>query len=164
MHPTHEHLQLSIAVLTVSDTRTAVTDEGGQLIQQLATKQSIPVVDYCIVADEPAQITAQITAWCDNDMIDAIIVTGGTGFSPRDITYDSIVPLFAKEMTGFGELFRMLSYEQIGARAMFSRATAGCTQQTAIYLLPGSTKAVKLGMEKLIFPTIQHFVGELHRL
>lgn len=163
MHPTHEKLQLKIAVLTVSDTRTALTDQGGQLIQKLAQQQGFSIVDYKIVQDEPAQLSEQVLAWCHNPHIDAIISTGGTGFTPRDVTYDTIAQLFEKEMTGFGELFRLLSYEDIGARAMFSRATAGCLLQTAIYLLPGSTNAVKLGMEKLILPTIQHFVGELHR-
>lgn len=163
MHPTHKDCDIHAAVLTVSDTRTTDTDKGGQQIKALLADVGFHTAQYRIVKDDAATIAQQVQAWCDDDAINAIIVTGGTGFTLRDVTYEALTPLFEKEMHGFGELFRSLSYEEIGPRAMFSRAVAGCLKQTAIYALPGSTNAVKLGMSKLIIPTVQHFIGELHR-
>ncbi|KOY83698.1 MogA/MoaB family molybdenum cofactor biosynthesis protein [Lysinibacillus macroides] len=164
MHPTHQQLSIQAAILTVSDTRTKADDRSGQRIHTFLQEASFDIIDYQLTKDEPASILHYIQQWCARPDINTIIVTGGTGFTPRDQTYDTIVPLFDKEMTGFGELFRTLSYEEIGPKAMFSRATAGSCQQTAIYLLPGSTNAVTLAMTKLINPTVQHFVGELNRL
>ena len=164
MHPTHHQLSIRAAILTVSDTRTTANDLGGQRIQSLLQEASFELVDYQISKDEPLEIANQIKKWCADQTINTIIVTGGTGFTPRDQTYDTIVPLFEKEMMGFGELFRSLSYEEIGPKAMFSRATAGSREKTAIYVLPGSLNAVTLAMTKLILPTAQHFVGELNRL
>lgn len=163
-HPTHDTLQVNIAVLTVSDTRTVDNDKGGALIQQLSTEAGFAVADYAIAKDEPDHLRYHIEQWSNDEAIHAIIITGGTGFTPRDQTYDTLLPLFEKEMTGFGELFRQLSYDEIGPRAMFSRSTAGVVANTAIYLLPGSTNAVQLAMSQLILPTIQHFVGELTRV
>lgn len=164
MHPTHHQQPIQVAILTVSDTRTKAEDHAGQRIQSLLHEAAFEVMDYQLTKDEPLDITRHIKNWCSDPTINTIIVTGGTGFTPRDQTYDTILPLFEKEMMGFGELFRMLSYEEIGPKAMFSRATAGSLQQTAIYVLPGSTNAVTLAMTKLIVPTVQHFVGELHRV
>ncbi|MFJ7953730.1 molybdenum cofactor biosynthesis protein B [Lysinibacillus sp. NPDC096418] len=164
MHPTHNELPIRAAILTVSDTRTKADDLGGQRIQSHLQEASFELVDYQLSKDEPLEIANQIKTWCANQSINTIIVTGGTGFTPRDQTYDTILPLFEKEMMGFGELFRSLSYEEIGPKAMFSRATAGSREKTAIYVLPGSTNAVTLAMSKLIVPTVQHFVGELNRL
>lgn len=164
MHPTHNELPIRAAILTVSDTRTKAADLGGQRIQSHLREASFELVDYQLSKDEPLDISNQIKTWCANRTINTIIVTGGTGFTSRDQTYDTILPLFEKEMMGFGELFRSLSYEEIGPRAMFSRATAGSREKTAIYVLPGSTNAVTLAMTKLILPTVQHFVGELNRL
>lgn len=164
MHPTHNELPIRAAILTVSDTRTKADDLGGQRIQSYLQEASFELVDYQLSKDEPLEISNQIKKWCADQSINTIIVTGGTGFTPRDQTYDTILPLFEKEMMGFGELFRSLSYEEIGPRAMFSRATAGSREKTAIYVLPGSTNAVTLAMSKLILPTVQHFVGELNRL
>jgi len=164
LHPTHQQLSIGAAILTVSDTRTKADDLSGQQIASLLEEAAFEVIDYEITKDEPADIAAQVKNWCENPAINTIIITGGTGFTPRDQTYDTIVPLFEKEMVGFGELFRSLSYEEIGPKAMFSRATAGSRNQSAIYLLPGSRNAVTLAMTKLILPTVQHFVGELNRL
>lgn len=164
MHPTHNELPIRAAILTVSDTRTKEDDLGGQRIQLHLQEASFELVDYQLSKDEPLEISKQIKVWCADQAINTIIVTGGTGFTPRDQTYDTILPLFEKEMMGFGELFRSLSYEEIGPKAMFSRATAGSREKTAIYVLPGSTNAVTLAMTKLILPTVQHFVGELNRL
>ncbi|MFJ7732847.1 molybdenum cofactor biosynthesis protein B [Lysinibacillus sp. NPDC097231] len=164
MHPTHHQQPIQAAILTVSDTRSKADDHGGQRIQTLLQEASFEIADYQISKDEPLEISKHVKYWCINPTINTIIVTGGTGFTPRDQTYDTILPLFEKEMMGFGELFRTLSYEEIGPKAMFSRATAGSRNQTAIYVLPGSTNAVTLAMTKLILPTVQHFVGELNRL
>lgn len=164
VHPTHQQQPIQVAILTVSDTRTKADDHAGQRIQSLLQEAAFEVVDYQLTKDEPLDIARHVKNWCSDPTINTIIVTGGTGFTPRDQTYDTILPLFEKEMMGFGELFRMLSYEEIGPKAMFSRATAGSLQQTAIYVLPGSTNAVTLAMTKLIVPTVQHFVGELKRV
>ena len=164
MHPTHHQLPIQAAILTVSDTRTMADDHGGQRIQSLLQEASFELVDYQMTKDEPHEISKHVKKWCIDHTINTIIVTGGTGFTPRDQTYDTILPLFEKEMMGFGELFRTLSYEEIGPKAMFSRATAGSRNKTAIYVLPGSTNAVTLAMTKLILPTVQHFVGELNRV
>ncbi|WP_203362607.1 MogA/MoaB family molybdenum cofactor biosynthesis protein [Bacillus sp. REN10] len=163
MHPTHAQTSVHAAILTVSDTRTMENDKSGQHIQSLLKAAEFDVVQYRIVKDEQQAITSQVHSWCEDPTINAIIVTGGTGFTPRDITYEALTSLFEKEMSGFGELFRSLSYTDIGPRAMFSRAVAGCKNKTAIYALPGSTNAVKLGMNQLIIPTVQHFIGELNR-
>jgi len=164
LHPTHHQQPIQAAILTVSDTRSKADDHGGQRIQTLLQEASFEIADYQISKDEPLEISKHVKYWCIDPTINTIIVTGGTGFTPRDQTYDTILPLFEKEMMGFGELFRTLSYEEIGPKAMFSRATAGSRNQTAIYVLPGSTNAVTLAMTKLILPTVQHFVGELNRL
>ena len=164
MHPTHHQLPIRASVLTVSDTRTKENDLSGQQIQKYLEEATFELVDYQITKDEPLEIAEQIKKWCDDETINTIIITGGTGFTPRDQTYDTLVPLFEKEMVGFGELFRALSYEEIGPKAMFSRATAGSREKTAIYLIPGSVNAVTLAMSKLILPTVQHFVGELNRV
>jgi len=164
VHPTHHQQPIQVAILTVSDTRTKADDHAGQRIQSLLQEATFEVRDYQLTKDEPQDIAMHVKNWCSDPTINTVIVTGGTGFTPRDQTYDTILPLFEKEMMGFGELFRTLSFEEIGPKAMFSRATAGSRQQTAIYVLPGSTNAVTLAMTKLIVPTVQHFVGELNRL
>ena len=163
MHPTHQHETVRAAVLTVSDTRTMDTDKGGQKVQYFLSEAQFEIAAYTILKDNVDMLRHQLTEWCADDAINTIILTGGTGFTKRDVTYDAVQSVLEKEMTGFGELFRMLSYDDIGARAMFSRAIAGSVGETAIYALPGSTNAVALGMEKLIIPTVQHFLGELKR-
>lgn len=163
MHPTHEQQHVHAAILTLSDTRTQETDKGGQTIQALLNDAQFDVVAYKILKDDASALAAQLAAWCNDSTINTIILTGGTGFTKRDVTYDVVSQLLDKEMAGFGELFRMLSYDDIGPKAMFSRAIAGAVADTAIYALPGSTNAVTLGMTKLIIPTVQHFLGELKR-
>lgn len=163
MHPTHEQERVHAAILTVSDTRTTETDKGGQAILHALKQANFDVIDYKILKDELDELLAQLRIWCSDPSINTIILTGGTGFTKRDVTYDAVIQLVDKEMPGFGELFRMLSYDDIGPKAMFSRAVAGAHAETAIYALPGSTNAVKLGMDKLIVPTVQHFLGELKR-
>lgn len=164
MHPTHQHEIVRAAILTVSDTRTIDTDKGGQKVQHFLNEAQFNIAAYTILKDDFEALHSQLVAWCADDSINTIILTGGTGFSKRDVTYDVVTSVLEKEMPGFGELFRMLSYDEIGPRAMLSRAIAGAVGETAIYALPGSTNAVALGMEKCIIPTIQHFLGELKRI
>jgi len=156
------------AVLTVSDTRVAETDTGGKLIINALKSAGHLVTDYTIVKDEPEQIEHQLRAWlpsgdAETQAPNAIITTGGTGIANRDTTVEVVRRLLDKELEGFGELFRMLSYEQVGAAAMLSRAVAGLSGQTLIFSLPGSPNAVRLAMDKLILPELPHMVWERAR-
>jgi molybdenum cofactor biosynthesis protein B len=151
------------AVLTVSDTRTEENDTSGALIRRLLTDAGHEVAAYRIVKDEPAQIREMLDAWTADPGIDAILSNGGTGIAHRDTTYDVIAGLLEKRLDGFGELFRMLSFNEIGAAAMLSRAVAGVYRRRVVIALPGSTNAVRLGMEKLIVPELAHMVYELRK-
>ncbi|WP_431190676.1 MogA/MoaB family molybdenum cofactor biosynthesis protein [Metabacillus flavus] len=164
VHRHNQSISVQTAILTVSDTRTKENDISGAAIREFLEANGHHVEDYTIVDDDVYSIRNAVTGWCERSANQAIIITGGTGFSPRDVTYEAVSDLFHKEMTGFGELFRNLSYEEIGAKAMFSRAAAGSINGRAVYVLPGSENAVKLGMSKLILPSIQHFTEELNRL
>jgi molybdenum cofactor biosynthesis protein B len=163
MHNHNPSISIRAAILTVSDTRTKEDDKSGKEIQSLLTEQQHSVYEYQIVKDDLSSITSTVHSWSENPNVQVIIITGGTGFTPRDVTYEAVSSLLEKEMQGFGELFRSLSYTEIGPKAMFSRAVAGSLNGKAIYALPGSTNAVKLAMNQLILPTCQHFVEELHR-
>jgi molybdopterin adenylyltransferase len=148
-----------VGLITVSDTRTAETDVNGQFLRQAVAEAGHEVVAYHLVPDEPAQIAAlleELTA--GNTAVQLLICNGGTGLAPRDTTYDVLSGKLEKTLPGFGELFRLLSYEQIGAGAMLSRATAGVYRQTVIFATPGSPHAVRLAWEKLIAPELTHLV------
>lgn len=153
---------VSIAIVTVSDTRTPETDTSGQLIRELSEAAGHVIVGYRIVKDEPDEVARALDDFADGPA-QLIIFNGGTGISRRDRTYDVISRRLEKELRGFGEIFRMLSYEQIGAAAMLSRATAGVYEGKVVVSTPGSTNAVRLAMEKLILPEIQHLSWELVR-
>lgn len=165
-HKGKAHRTIRCAVITLSDTRTEETDTSGKRIKDLLAEQGQPVVAYRILKDEPEQITAVVQALLAQPEVDAIITTGGTGIAPRDSTFEAIQGLLEKEITGFGEMFRMLSYEDIGAAAMLTRATAGVANGKVIISLPGSTGAVELGMTKLVLPQLGHMMfllrGERH--
>jgi molybdopterin adenylyltransferase len=160
-HSDRDRLVVTCAVITVSDTRTRETDKSGQLIQSYLQQAGHRVGFYTIIKDEPAQIQSQLTQLCDRADINAIVYTGGTGIAPRDTTYDALASVLEKTLPGFGELFRFLSYQEIGSRAISSRATAGIYRQKLIFSLPGSSNAVKLALEKLILPELVHLVGLL---
>ncbi len=160
-HSTSLDRPIHCAVVTVSDTRTPATDQSGQLIQALLHDAGQPVLDYRILPDDPQQIRALCQSFGDNPDIDAVILTGGTGIAPRDTTYDAVETLLEKTLPGFGEIFRQLSFQEIGSRAIASRAVAGVYQSTLFFSLPGSSKAVKLAMEALILPELPHLVGLL---
>jgi molybdopterin adenylyltransferase len=149
------------AVLTVSDTRTPDTDTSGGLIRETLGLAGHKVVAYEIVPDEPDRIREMLTEWIARDDIQAILSNGGTGIAARDTTYDAIAGLLDKRIDGFGELFRMLSWQEIGAAAMLSRAVAGVAGGTLVVAMPGSTAAVRLALTKLIVPELGHLVYEI---
>jgi molybdenum cofactor biosynthesis protein B len=150
-------------VLTVSDTRTADTDTSGHAIRDMLGAAGHEVVGSNLVRDDPDQVTAVVRRQLADPATRVIITTGGTGITSRDGTFEAVDRLFEKRLTGFGELFRMLSYEEIGAAAMMSRATAGRARGKAIFVLPGSPAAVRLAMTKLILPELGHVVQQLRR-
>lgn len=155
---------IRIAVLTVSDTRTPETDTGGALVKTLAEAAGIEVAGYRIVKDDQAEIKRAVVEWLEEKDLDAIVSTGGTGIAKRDVSIEAIEPLFEKEIPGFGELFRFLSFtEDIGTRALLSRASAGVASDKAIFVLPGSRGAVKLAMERLVLPELAHITFELNK-
>ena len=141
-------------VVTVSDTRTLADDRSGDLILENLMAAGHSVAERLIVPDEPSVLKDAIERLVERPDISAILLTGGTGAAPRDQTPDTLSALFTRELPGFGELFRMLSYQEIGAAAMLSRATAGMIDRTVVFLLPGSTAAVRLAMERLILPEL----------
>ena len=148
-------------VVTVSDTRDESTDTSGQMIKQLLASDGHQTVGYRIVKDEPAQIQALLIQALEGDDADAVIVNGGTGIAPRDSTFEVVSRLLEKRLDGFGEIFRYLSYLDIGSAAIMSRAAAGTAGGKILISLPGSSGAVKLAMEKLILPEIRHMVSQL---
>ena len=160
-----ERAPASIAcyVLTVSDTRTPATDTSGRAIRELLEGDGHVIMGSAIVRDEPDDVTARVMAALNDSGVQAIITTGGTGVTSRDGTYEAVSRLLEKRLDGFGELFRMLSYQQIGAAAMMSRATAGTIRRKAIFVLPGSEDAVRLAMTRLILPELGHVIQQLSR-
>jgi len=160
-HPDSPGITVACAVVTISDTRSKETDKSGQLIQQLLQDAKHTIEAYTIIKDEPEYIQQQVELLCKSAKLDAIIFNGGTGIALRDTTYDALAQLLEKTLPGFGELFRFLSYQEIGSRAIASRAVAGVYQQKLIFSLPGSSNAVRLAMEKLILPELAHLVGQL---
>ena len=160
-HPDAPGMRVSCAVITVSDTRTRETDRSGQLIQQLLSEAGHSIGFYTLVKDEPDQIRSQIQDLSDRLDLNALIISGGTGIAPRDTTYDAIESLLEKILPGFGELFRFLSYQEIGSRAIASRAIAGVYRGKLVFSVPGSSNAVRLALEKLILPELVHLVSQL---
>ena len=161
-HPSTAVINLNCAVITTSDTRTVDTDKSGKLIQELLIKAGHKITVYEIVKDEPDRIKDCLTNLVNNSQLSCLIFSGGTGIAPRDTTYDVISQSLTKTLPGFGEIFRMLSYQEVGSRAIASRAVAGIYQQKIVFCLPGSTNAVKLGLEKLIIPELPHLVEQIN--
>lgn len=141
---------MRVAILVISDTRTLETDSSGVYLTQAASENSHTVVERSIVKDNQEDIRNQVSRWLADECIDVIVCTGGTGFSSRDNTPEAIKPLLEQSITGFGELFRWLSYEEIGSSTIQSRACAGIAKNTLIFALPGSTNACKLAWEKIL--------------
>jgi molybdopterin adenylyltransferase len=151
-----------IAIVTVSDTRTPETDSSGKLIRKLVEEGGHHITGYRIVRDEPDEVRAALEEFTDG-RARLVIFNGGTGISKRDRTFDVISKALEKTLPGFGELFRMLSFQEVGAAAMLSRATAGVYHDTVVFSTPGSPNAVQVAVEKLILPEIQHLAWELGR-
>ena len=154
---------LGFAIITVSDSRTVADDTGGATIRRLVEAAGHWIERQTIVRDDVEAIRAAVHEALAQDGVDLVVLTGGTGFSPRDVTIEAVAPILDRPVEGFGELFRMLSYEQVGAAAMLSRATAGVVGRRAVFALPGSPKAVALAMEKLILPEAGHLLGQARR-
>jgi molybdopterin adenylyltransferase len=150
-----------VATLTVSDTRDPSSDRSGPLLRQLLTSGGFRLAPHRIVRDEVDAIQQALRANLTQSDVVAVIMTGGTGISPRDVTVEAVQPLFTKNIEGFGEAFRRLSWEQVGARSILSRATAGVVQRRVVFVLPGSPKAVELGVQQLIVPMLSHAVQML---
>lgn len=159
-HPDRQAFSVACAVLTISDTRDRESDRSGQLAQQLIRAAGHSVVAYDIVRDEPDQILAWLIQR-GRDSTEAIITSGGTGIAPRDTTYDVVEQLLNPQIPGFGELFRQLSYQEIGSRAMVSRAIAGLYGTKLVFCLPGSCNAVNLALTALILPELRHLITQL---
>ena len=162
----HRHFSrdqpVRVAVVTVSDSRTEANDTGGDLIRSLIHEAGHQTVASRIVRDEPADVAALLTGdWAAG--AEVILLTGGTGISNRDTTYEAVSSLLEKTLPGFGEIFRTLSFEEVGPAAMLSRATAGTHRGRLFFSMPGSPNAVRLAMERLIVPELRHLVWELVR-
>jgi molybdopterin adenylyltransferase len=154
---------LSLAVLTVSDTRTLETDTSGALVVARAEAAGHRVAERALVPDEPDRMRPLLRAYRDRGDLDAVLVTGGTGISPRDQTYETVSALLSKPLPGYGELFRMLSYAEIGPAALLSRAVGGLMGELVVLVMPGSRAAVELAMTKIILPELPHIVREARK-
>ena len=150
-------------VLTVSDTRTLATETSGRAIAEMLEAAGHRVTGRQVVRDEPAEVARVVLDALAGAQAQAVITTGGTGIAKRDSTYEALSALFEKRLDGFGELFRVLSFEDIGPAAMLSRAAAGVVRGRAVFMLPGSERAVRLAMARLIIPELGHVVGQLEK-
>ena len=155
--------QVNCAVVTVSDTRTASTDVGGRTAVEMLRQAGHRVVAREILPDEPEALAALLQTFCRRGDIEAVLLTGGTGLGSRDQTFETLNRLLEKPMPGYGELFRALSFQEIGPAAMLSRATGGVLAQTVVLSMPGSPAAVRMALERLILPELGHMVREARR-
>lgn len=162
-HRSSSPASLNVAVITVSDTRTHANDKSGDLIVALVTGAGHRVVERAIVPDGPHQLKPLLQSLSTLAGLHAVLITGGTGISPRDQTYETVVPLLTKSLSGFGELFRMLSYAEIGPACVLSRAVGGLIGETVVLVMPGSRAAVELAMNKIILPELPHLVREARK-
>lgn len=168
MEHCHEHShgapsRMACAVVTVSDTRTPASDASGALIRSLVEEAGHEVAAYHVIADDTDAVAALVADLAARPGIHAVLVNGGTGISPRDGTYEAVSRLLDRRLDGFGEIFRQLSYAEIGPAAMLSRAVGGLVGETPVFSMPGSTAAVRLGMQKLILPELAHVVAEARK-
>ncbi len=152
-------LSVRIAVLTVSDTRTEETDTSGKLLAERLVADGHILVDKRIIKDEPTEIESVVNAWMADEQVDVVLATGGTGITFRDVTVDVFERLYTKAIPGFGELFRMLSYRDIGTSTIQSRASGGLAEKTLLFALPGSTSAVRMGWDEIL----THQLNSTHR-
>lgn len=162
-HKAHAPRSVGCMIITCSDTRMADTDSSGQLIQKLLKNQGHTVVEYHLVKDDPAQIQLWIARAMTNEAVHALIINGGTGVSRRDSTFEAVDAMLEKRLPGFGEIFRLLTYQEMGSSAIMSRATAGIIKGRCVFSIPGSEHAVKMAMDKLILPELGHLVQQLSK-
>ena len=162
-HKTGAPRSVGCWVLTISDTKTPETDTSGAVIRDLLTAAGHQVIGATIVRDEPADVQRVVRAACADPAVHAVILTGGTGITSRDSTFEAVEVLLDKRLPGFGELFRMLSYQDVGAAAMLSRAQMGIHAKRIVVSLPGSPNACRLAVEKLLVPELPHLVREVSR-
>lgn len=158
---TTDRRAVRVLTVTISDTRTPANDESGRRLRELLASAGFTLGEHRIVHDEPAALRALLEAVAEQDLADAVISTGGTGIAPRDQTVEALEPLLDKRLDGFGEAFRRLSFEQVGARAILSRAIAGTARGRFVAALPGSPRAVELAVEALLIPVLEHAVALL---
>jgi molybdenum cofactor biosynthesis protein B len=151
------------AIVTVSDTRTVENDRSGQTIADALSGAGHTVLLRLVVRDEETSISAAVRQSLDNPDVSAVVTTGGTGISRRDSTPEAVLPILEKTLEGFGELFRSLSYAEIGTAAMLSRALAGTVGTKVVFILPGSEPAVRFAMDRLVVPELNHILGELRK-
>ena len=156
-------MSIGVAVITVSDTRTETDDVSGRVARELLTAAGHIVRDHQILKDDPAAVHAAVEALAQRDDIRAIILNGGTGISSRDRTYEAVASVLERRLDGFGELFRALSYQEIGSAAMLSRAVAGILAGKVLFSVPGSPDAVRLALDRLILPELPHIVAEMDK-
>jgi molybdenum cofactor biosynthesis protein B len=162
-HRAAAEASLSVGVLTVSDTRNIEDDTGGPLIVEMLEAAGHVVAARTIVKDEREAIVSAVLDFSGDLRVDAVISTGGTGIARRDVTFEALASIMDRRIDGFGELFRMLSFAEIGSAAMLSRATAGAVGSTAVFALPGSRNAIRLAMERLVLPELEHVVFEIRK-
>ncbi len=155
--------KIRVALVTASDSRTPATNEGGRLLRRLVEEAGFSVVEETLQVEDTAALRERVAALARLAIADAVLITGGTGVAPRDRTPEALNPLYELRLPGFGELFRMLSFQEIGPAAMLSRAEAGVVNGVLVFLLPGSPAAIDLAVRKLIAPELGHLVGQLRR-
>ncbi|MBT3345844.1 MAG: molybdenum cofactor biosynthesis protein MoaB [Gemmatimonadetes bacterium] len=160
-HKSEAPASVGVAVITMSDTRTQDNDKSGQLIKEKLAEAGHEVVHYAIVKDTARQIKGELAIVCEKKSCQAVILNGGTGISPRDNTFEVVNGMLDKRLPGFGEIFRYLSFKEIGSAAMMSRTTAGTYRGRILMALPGSTAAVRLAMDELILPELGHLVATI---
>jgi molybdenum cofactor biosynthesis protein B len=162
-HRSYAPKSLGFAAITVSDSRVDDDDRSGQVMRELIVGAQHTLIQHTIVPDEVEEIRDTLAALLDTQEVDVVVLSGGTGLAPRDVTVAAIDPILSRRIEGFGELFRMLSYRQVGTAAMLSRAGAGAVGEQAVFALPGSPAAVRLAMEELILPEAAHLIGQIRR-
>ncbi len=162
-HKAHAPHSVGCWVVTISDTKTPETDASGALIRGLLTAGGHRVVGATIVRDEPADVQRVVREACRDERVQAVILSGGTGITSRDSTFEAVEALLDKRLPGFGELFRMLSWQEVGGAAMLSRAQMGIHARRIVVSLPGSPNACRLALEKLLIPELGHLVREVSR-
>lgn len=162
-HKAHAPSSVGCMVMTCSDTRTPETDTSGRLIQKLLKEHGHTIVAYHLLKDDPAQIQYWIAQGTITSRVQVVILNGGTGISRRDSTFEAVDAMLEKRLDGFGEIFRALTFQEIGSAAIMSRATAGVINGCILFSLPGSEHAVRLAMEKLILPELGHLIQQLSK-